>query len=114
MIFVIGDKSNVYSFAEQITNVDTKIHGAIVNKGHILPDHLSEETCPYCNVVLKRTDSLCNEFDEDSLALLQILEFPSRVFATRQPVDLETSYTKSKRIILRDVKRTDRIVHYFR
>ena len=55
-----------------------------------------------------------NYFDEDSLALLQILEFPSRVFATRQPVDLETSYTKSKRIILRDVKRTDRTVHYFR
>jgi hypothetical protein len=44
---------------------------------------------------------------------VKILEFPSKVYATRQPVDLEKSYPKSKRIILRDVKRTDRTVHYF-
>ncbi len=52
--------------------------------------------------------------DTDGRALLKILEFPSRVFATRQPVDLETLYPKYKRIILRDVLRTDRNYHFFR
>ena len=52
--------------------------------------------------------------DEEGRALLQILELPSTVYATRQPVDLEQSYPKAKRIILRDVLRTDRNFHYFR
>lgn len=39
--------------------------------------------------------------------------FP-QVYAARQPLDLETSYSKAKRIILRDVLRTDRNFHYFR
>ena len=52
--------------------------------------------------------------DEESAALLAILELPSKVYATRQPVDLEVSYPKGKRLILRDVKRTDRVVHYFK
>ena len=38
----------------------------------------------------------------------------AQVFAARQPLELETSYGKAKRIILRDVLRTDRNFHYFR
>ena len=52
--------------------------------------------------------------DPDGKALLQILELPSRVFATRQPVELEILYPKCKRVVLRDVLRTDRNFHYFR
>lgn len=37
-----------------------------------------------------------------------------QVYATRQPVDLERSYPRAKRVILRDVPRTDRNIHYFR
>ena len=37
-----------------------------------------------------------------------------QVFAARQPLELETGYAKDKRIILRDVLRTDRNFHYFR
>jgi hypothetical protein len=37
-----------------------------------------------------------------------------QVFAARQPLELETSYAKDKRIVLRDVLRTDRNFHYFR
>ena len=51
--------------------------------------------------------------DEEGRALVRILEFPCKVFATRQPIDLEQSYPKAKRIILRDVLRTDRNFHYF-
>ena len=42
-----------------------------------------------------------------------ITSFP-QVFAARQPLELEISYSKAKRIILRDVLRTDRNFHYFR
>ncbi len=38
---------------------------------------------------------------------------PSQVYAARQPVQLETSYPKARRVILRDVARTDRKYHYF-
>lgn len=51
--------------------------------------------------------------DDSGRSLLGILELPSRVFATQQPVDLEKSYPKAKRVILRDVLRTDRKYHYF-
>ena len=36
-----------------------------------------------------------------------------QVYAARQPVDLEVGYPKAKRIVLRDVSRTDRNYHYF-
>jgi len=68
-----------------------------------------ESTCS-CNFRRRSCDSV---LDEEGRALLQILEFPSKVFATRQPVDLEKSYPKAKRIILRDVLRTDRNFHYY-
>ena len=70
--------------------------------------------CPYCNQELSRRNSSSRVLDEEGVALMQILEFPAKVFAIRQPVDLAKSYPKSKRVILRDVKRTDRVVHYFR
>lgn len=78
---------------------------------HLLPD----PQCVYCS--RQRTtsmDGLLKEDEEGARSLLQILDFPSRVFATRQPVDLEKSYPQSKRTILRDVLRTDRNIHYFR
>ena len=37
-----------------------------------------------------------------------------QVFAARLPVDLEKSYPGAKRVILRDVARTDRNYHFFR
>lgn len=37
-----------------------------------------------------------------------------QVFAARISVDLENSYPRAKRIILRDVSRTDRNYHFFR
>ena len=52
--------------------------------------------------------------DSEGEAMMQILEFPSKVFAMRQPLDLDKSYPRAKRIILRDVMRTDRNYHYFR
>ena len=70
--------------------------------------------CPYCNKQLSRRNSSSAVLDEEGVALMQILEFPAKVFAIRQPVDLVKSYPKSKRVILRDVKRTDRVVHYFK
>ena len=78
---------------------------------------LPDPSCIYCNPCRPRVtsmDGLVEEEGEETRALLQILDFPSRVFATRQPVDLNTSYPKSKRIVLRDVLRTDRNIHYFR
>ena len=60
-----------------------------------------------------RRRSYSEVVNDGGKSLLSILEFPSRVFATRQPVDLEKSYPKAKRIILRDVLRTDRYYHYF-
>lgn len=107
----------MYSFAEQVSSVDTARHSSNdsthLSSDHTsFPDHLSADTCPYCTVSLHRTGSI--SLDSERQGLLQILEFPSRVYATRQPVDLEKSYPKSKRVILRDVKRTDRTVHYFR
>ena len=69
---------------------------------------LSECSCDF------RKKSYEDVLDEEGRALLQILEFPARVHATRQAVDLEKSYPKAKRIILRDVLRTDRNFHYFR
>ena len=36
------------------------------------------------------------------------------MYAARLSVELEKSYTKAKRIILRDVSRTDRNYHFFR
>ena len=101
-------KSAVYNFAEQVSLMDTASTQAPLTY-HEGGDHLSAETCPHCNK--KRTES---STDTEGLALLQILEFPSSVYATRQPVDLIKSYPKSKRVILRDVKRTDRTMHYFR
>ena len=75
---------------------------------------MTASSCPYCNAhVLPNIDN-SSLLDEEGRSLLTILEFPSKVFATRQPVDLDHSYPKSKRVILRDVKRTDRTVHYFR
>lgn len=65
--------------------------------------------CP-CDFRKKSYDDV---LDEEGRALLQILEFPAKVHATRQAVDLEKSYPKAKRIILRDVLRTDRNFHYF-
>ena len=76
---------------------------------------MSSESCPYC--FKTRTRSCSGSYvltDEESQSLLAILELPSKVYATRQPVDLDKSYPKGKRLILRDVKRTDRVVHYFR
>ena len=78
---------------------------------------LPDPSCIYCNPNRPRVtsmDCLVEEEGEETRTLLQILEFPSRVFATRQPVDLDRSYPKSKRTILRDVLRTDRNIHYFR
>ena len=76
---------------------------------------MSPDTCHYCKQTLRRTgNSHSIMSDEESAALLTILELPSKVYATRQPVDLEVSYPKGKRLILRDVKRTDRVVHYFK
>ena len=78
---------------------------------HLLPD----PCCAYCQ--RQRTtslDQIMKEDEQEAKALLQILDFPSRVYATRQPVDLEKSYPKSKRTVLRDVLRTDRNIHYFR
>ena len=115
IVLCLGDE--IYSLAERVSLVDTfsvKNTSSVNDKDQVMPDHLSEATCPYCNPILKRTDSLSQELDEESVTLLQILDFPSRVYATRQPVDLDHSYPKSKRIILRDVKRTDRTIHYFR
>ncbi|XP_011405709.2 PREDICTED: TBC1 domain family member 15-like [Amphimedon queenslandica] len=115
-------KSLVYSFAEQVTLMDRSIPQAPptpqepadqTHPDHTLPDHLTPETCPHCNKVLRRTDSMATPLDTESTSLLAILEFPSSVYATRQPVDLMGSYPKSKRVILRDVKRTDRTMHYF-
>ena len=116
-------KSLVYSFAEQVTLMDRSIPQAPpipretadhTHPDHTLPDHLTPKTCPHCNKVLRRTDSMATPLDAESTSLLAILEFPSSVYATRQPVDLMGSYPKSKRVILRDVKRTDRTMHYFR
>ena len=66
-----------------------------------------------CSCNFRRT-SCDHVLDDDGRALLQILQLPSRVFAMRQPVDLEKVYPRNKRIILRDVLRTDRNYHYFR
>ena len=65
---------------------------------------------PKCSCNFRYEDVL----DEERRPLLQILEFPAKVHATRQAVDLEKSYPQAKRIILRDVLRTDRQLHYFR
>lgn len=65
-----------------------------------------------CNCDFRRR-SYNEVLDDSGRSLLGILELPSRVFATQQPVDLEKSYPKAKRIILRDVLRTDRKYHYF-
>lgn len=116
-MFLLCLGEQIYSLAERVTHVDTpsvKTTSSDDDKDQIIPDHLSKASCPYCNPTLKRTDSSSQELDEESVTLLQILDFPSRVYATRQPVDLDQSYLKSKRIILRDVKRTDRTIHYFR
>ncbi len=77
---------------------------------------MSTETCPYCrhHARSRSYSSSLVLTDEESSSLLAILELPSKVYATRQPVDLDRSYPKGKRLILRDVKRTDRVVHYFR
>ena len=78
---------------------------------HLLPD----PRCAYCSRQRATSlDGIMKEDEQEAKALLQILDFPSRVFATRQPVDLEKSYPKSKRTVLRDVLRTDRNIHYFR
>ena len=115
-VFCLGEQ--VYSLAERVSHIDTSSFKTTTSsandKDKVIPDHLSKASCPYCNPTLKRTDSSSQELDEESVTLLQILDFPSRVYATRQPVDLDHSYPKSKRIILRDVKRTDRTIHYFR
>lgn len=122
-VLSLAVKSLVYSFAEQVTLMDRTIPQAPLtpqepadhnHPDHTLPDHLTPGTCPHCNKVLRRTDSMATPLDPESTSLLAILEFPSSVYATRQPVDLTGSYPKSKRVILRDVKRTDRTMHYFR
>ena len=54
-----------------------------------------------------------NELDEEERTVLQILEFPSRVSATKERVDLENAYQLAKKVILSDVVRTDRDSHFF-
>ena len=51
--------------------------------------------------------------DEEGRTVLQILEFPSRISATKERVDLENAYLMAKKIILTDVVRTDRNSHFF-
>lgn len=51
--------------------------------------------------------------DEDALTVLAILEPSCRVFANKEKFDIDSGYPKAKRIILRDVHRTDRNNHYF-
>jgi hypothetical protein len=67
---------------------------------------------PQCGCDFRRR-SWDEVLDEEGEGLLSILELTSKVFAARQPLELETSYSKAKRIILRDVLRTDRNFHYF-
>lgn len=74
------------------------------------PDKGERGECCKCDF---RRRSYNEVLDDSGRSLLGILELPSRVFATQQPVDLEKSYPKAKRIILRDVLRTDRKYHYF-
>ena len=122
--------SRVYSLAERINQLDSKtIVPTTLLPTHHHPTHnampqttatpthydvTSSENCTLCNSGLEASDSAALLLDEEGQALLKILDFPSRVYATRQPVDLRKSYPKGKRVILRDVKRTDRTVHYFR
>ena len=54
-----------------------------------------------------------NELDEEERTVLQILEFPSRVSATKERVDLENAYQLAKKVIISDVVRTDRDSHFF-
>ena len=54
-----------------------------------------------------------NELDEEGRAVLLILEFPARLSATKERVDLEKAYQEAKKVILSDVVRTDRDSHYF-
>jgi hypothetical protein len=87
---------------EEETDRDTVVNG----------DEAESNRQPKCECDFRRR-SWEDLVDEDGRALLSILEFPSRVFAARQPLELETSYAKDKRIVLRDVLRTDRNFHYF-
>ena len=52
--------------------------------------------------------------DEDALTVLAILEPSCRVFANKEKFDIDNGYPKAKKVILRDVHRTDRNNHYFR
>lgn len=118
-------KSKIYTFAEQVTRVDSSPVKGMMNSTSFDStrhenkhsptqpklDFMTDSSCPYCNVLPNIDNS--SLLDEEGRSLLTILELPSKVFATRQPVDLDHSYPKSKRVILRDVKRTDRTVHYF-
>lgn len=54
-----------------------------------------------------------NNLQEDDAALLAILDFPAKVFAQHQDVNLD-HYLQVKRIILKDVLRTDRFLDYFK
>lgn len=60
-----------------------------------------------------RRGSMDGLLDEDAQAVLTILESPCRVSANKEKFDIENGYPKAKRIILRDVHRTDRNNHYF-
>ncbi|XP_064387949.1 TBC1 domain family member 17-like [Halichondria panicea] len=81
------------------------------------------ETSNECGICQEREESVkkcvcefkssCENLSQDDEALLKILDFPSRVYAARRPVQLETSYPKARRIVLRDVARTDKNYHYF-
>lgn len=53
------------------------------------------------------------DLHEDDAALLAILDFPAKVFAQHQDVNLE-HYLQVKRVILKDVLRTDRFLAYFK
>ena len=61
-----------------------------------------------------RRGSIGGQLDQDALMVLSILEPSCKVFANKEKFDLDSAYPKAKRVILRDVHRTDRNTHYFR
>ena len=61
-----------------------------------------------------RRGSIGDLMDQDAMMVLAILEPSCKVFANKEKFDIERGYPKAKRVILRDVHRTDRSTHYFR
>ena len=108
-----GNHDNKLSPTRQspdFSNGDTQ-HAVEKNEDTSLEtSEIEQESVCTCDFRRRSCDRV---LDEEGKALVRILELPCKVFATRQPIDLEQSYPKAKRIILRDVLRTDRNFHYF-